>query len=118
MAQRELARAIIELGKPVIVLCSPDARSSCRIGCLSKPRPFWRCDSWAEAGNAAGDVLSGRFNPTGRLSISWPVDVGQIPIFFGQRSTGRPAEVGDLYSIKYIDLPVEPLYDFWAWPVL
>jgi beta-glucosidase len=57
-------------------------------------------------------VLCGRFNPTGRLRVSWPVDVGQIPIFFARRPTGRPPDPAVHYSSKYLDLPVEPLFPF------
>ncbi|MGH6857301.1 MAG: fibronectin type III-like domain-contianing protein, partial [Methylocella sp.] len=66
----------------------------------------------SEAGRAIGDVLSGRFNPAGRLCMSWPVDVGQIPVYFGQRPTGRPAAADIRYSSKYLDVPVEPLFGF------
>jgi beta-glucosidase len=66
----------------------------------------------SEAGHAVGDVVSGRHNPTGRLSVSWPVDIGQIPIFYAQRPSGRPANPADHYTGKYLDLPVEPLFPF------
>jgi beta-glucosidase len=66
----------------------------------------------SEAGHAIGDVLSGRWNPTGRLPVSWPVEVGQIPIFYAQRPTGRPPDPAVHYSSKYLDLPVEPLFPF------
>ena len=110
--QRELAQAVLELGKPVIVLLSSGRP-------LMVPWLFERADAvlatWflgSEAGHAVGDVLSGRCNPTGRLPVSWPVDVGQIPIFFGQRPTGRPADPAVHYSARYLDLPVEPLFPF------
>ena len=44
--------------------------------------------------------------------MSWPRAVGQIPIFFGQRPTGRPANPNDHYTSKYLDLPNEPLFPF------
>ena len=66
----------------------------------------------SEAGNAVGDVLCGRHNPTARLPVSWPVDIGQIPIFYAQRPTGRPADPAEHYTAKYIDLPVDPLFPF------
>ena len=66
----------------------------------------------SEAGHAVGDVLSGRHNPSGRLPVSWPVDVGQIPIFYAERRTGRPADPAEHYTSKYLDLPVEPLFPF------
>jgi beta-glucosidase len=113
IAQCELARTVIAQGNPVIVL-------------LFSGRPLilpdWLVEkaaallaAWipgSEAGRAIGDVLSGRFNPTGRLTMSWPVDVGQIPIFFGERPTGRPAAAKEHYTSKYLDLPNEPRFPF------
>jgi len=112
-AQRELARAVVELGKPVVVLLfsgRPLILPNWLAERASAVLAMWFPGS--EAGHAAGDVLSGRFNPTGRLSISWPFDVGQIPIFFGQRPSGRPASPTEHYTSKYIDLPVEPRFSF------
>ena len=110
--QRELAEAVFDLGKPVVVLLSSGRP-------LMVPWLFERADAvlatWflgSEAGHAVGDVLSGRCNPTGRLPVSWPVDIGQIPIFHGQRPTGRPADPAVHYSARYLDLPVEPLFPF------
>jgi beta-glucosidase len=110
--QAELARAALGLGKPVVVL-------------LSAGRPL--CVSWlveqadavlatwflgSEAGQAAADVLVGRWNPSARLPVSWPVEIGQVPIFYAQRPSGRPADPGFKYTSKYIDVPVEPLFPF------
>src|SRR5205807_3599732 len=58
------------------------------------------------------DVLTGKFNPTGRLPVTWPRDVGQVPIFFAARPSGRPAYPTDPYTSKYLDMPVEPLFFF------
>jgi beta-glucosidase len=66
----------------------------------------------SEAGHAVGDVLSGAHNPSARLAVSWPVDTGQIPIFYARRPTGRPADPAEHYTSKYLDLPVEPLFAF------
>ncbi len=110
--QRQLAESILGLGKPVVVLLSSGRP-------LLIPRLFARADAvlatWflgSEAGNAIGDVLSGRWNPTGRLPVSWPVDVGQIPIFYAQRPSGRPADPAKHDTSKYLDLPVDPLFAF------
>ena len=65
-----------------------------------------------EAGHAVAEVLSGAAEPTGRLPVSWPVDTGQIPVFYAQRPTGRPPDAKVRYTSKYIDLTNEPLFPF------
>src|SRR5581483_6888393 len=109
--QRALAQAIIarakRLAKPVIVV-------------LFSGRPPvipWLVEAadaviaaWflgSEAGNAIADVLTGRVSPTGRTPMAWPRAVGQIPVFFGERPSGRPASPENHYSSKYIDAPNE-----------
>jgi beta-glucosidase len=110
--QRELARSVLELGKPVVVLLSSGRP-------LTVPWLFGQADAvlatWflgSEAGHAVGDILTGRANPSGKLPASWPVDVGQVPIWYAQRPTGRPADPKLSYTSKYIDLPVDPLFPF------
>jgi beta-glucosidase len=110
--QAELARAVLDLGKPVVVTLSSGRP-------LMAPWLFERADAvlatWflgSEAGHAVGDVLCGRHNPSARLPVSWPVDVGQIPIFYAQQPTGRPADPAEHYTSKYLDLPVDPLFAF------
>jgi beta-glucosidase len=65
-----------------------------------------------EAGNAIGEVLAGEASPSGRTVMSWPRTVGQIPVFFGQRPGGRPTDVQQRFTSRYIDVPVEPLFPF------
>jgi beta-glucosidase len=110
--QLALAEAVLDLGKPVVVVLSSGRP-------LTLPRLFERADavlaSWylgAEAGHAIADVLTGRFNPTGKLPVSWPRVVGQIPIYFRQRPTGRPTKVGEHYSSSYLDVPATPQFPF------
>ena len=66
----------------------------------------------SEAGSAIGDIVSGRVSPSGRTPVTWPLATGQIPIFFGERPTGRPADPKDHYTSKYLDVPNEPLFPF------
>lgn len=114
--QRALAEAVMararELGKPVVVVLFSGRP-------LVLPDLFEKADAvlaaWflgSEAGNAIADVLTGRVSPSGRTPMAWPRAVGQIPVFFGQRPSGRPANPKDHYTSKYLDIPNEPLFPF------
>lgn len=65
-----------------------------------------------QAGHALADVVLGRVPASGRTPISWPRTLGQVPVFFGQRPTGRPADGNDHFTSRYLDAPNEPLYPF------
>jgi beta-glucosidase len=110
--QRALAEAILDLGKPVVVTLSSGRP-------LTAPWLFERADAvlatWflgQEAGHAIADVLTGTFNPTGRLPLTWPRDVGQVPIFYNELPSGRPYAPGVHYSSTYLDLPPTPQFPF------
>ena len=66
----------------------------------------------SEAGNAIADVLVGAVVPSGRTPVSWPRAVGQVPIFFAQRPSGRPGDPANRYSSKYLDVANDPLFPF------
>ncbi|MHB8884230.1 MAG: glycoside hydrolase family 3 N-terminal domain-containing protein [Methylovirgula sp.] len=114
--QRELAEAIFDvaqtLNKPVtVILFSGRA--------LIVPWLVERADAilaaWfpgSEAGHAIADIVTGAISPSGRTPMSWPRAVGQIPIFFAERSTGRPADPNDHFTSKYLDVPNSPLFAF------
>jgi beta-glucosidase len=110
--QRALAEAILHLGKPVAVTLSSGRP-------LTLPWLFERADAvlatWflgREAGRAVADVLTGKFNPTGRLPLSWPRHVGQVPIFYNERPAGRPYAPGVHYSSTYLDEEPTPQFPF------
>jgi beta-glucosidase len=65
-----------------------------------------------EAGNAIADVLTGRASPSGRTPISWPRALGQVPLFYSQRSCGRPENPNDRFTSKYLDSPSSALFPF------
>lgn len=65
-----------------------------------------------EAGHAIADVVTGRVSPGGRTPMSWPRAIGQVPIHFGQRPTGRPMNPADYFTSKYQDVDNTPLYAF------
>jgi len=110
--QTRLFDLAAQSGRPLIVLlfCGRP---------LTLPWLFARADAviaaWflgSEAGHGLADILTGRWNPSGRLSVSWPRAVGQIPIFYGQRPSGRPLGVDPKYCSRYIDSPNEPEFVF------
>jgi beta-glucosidase len=114
--QRRLALSVIDrakaLGKPVIAILFSGRP-------LAVPWLIERADAvlaaWfpgCEAGHSIADVITGQVSPSGRTPMSWPRAVGQIPVFFGQRPSGRPADPDNTYTSKYLDLPNEPLFPF------
>ncbi len=114
--QRRFAEAVFEraraLARPVIVVLFSGRP-------LIVPWLFEQADAvlaaWflgSEAGNAIGDVVTGRVSPSGRTPVTWARAMGQIPIFFGERPTGRPADPKDHYTSKYLDVANEPEFPF------
>ena len=113
--QLELAGEVIKTGRPVAVvlfngrpLVIPE---------LSKIAPAI-LEAWfggTEAGNAVADILFGDFNPSGKLTMSFPRNVGQIPIFYNCKNTGRPINPEmpfEKYKSNYLDVLNTPLYPF------
>lgn len=112
--QEDLVKAIQATGKPVVVLIN-----------AGRPLVFnWTADNvpaivytwWlgTEAGNAIANVLFGDYNPSGKLPMTFPREVGQIPIYYNHFSTGRPAkdENQNNYVSAYIDLKNSPKFAF------
>jgi beta-glucosidase len=112
--QEKLLRALVKTGKPVVLV-------------LMNGRPLtltWEAEhcgaileTWfggTEAGNAIADVLYGNYNPSGKLTATFPRDVGQIPIYYNHKNTGRPykGNPDEKYVSRYLDVPNTPLYPF------
>jgi beta-glucosidase len=66
----------------------------------------------SEAGNAIADVVTGHTSPGGRTPVTWPRAAGQVPIYFGERRSGRPFDSNQRFTSKYLDVANEPLFPF------
>lgn len=110
--QLDLVKAIQATGKPTVVV-------------LVNGRPLtigWIVDnvpgileSWmggTQSGHAIADVLFGDVNPGGKLPVTFPRTVGQVPIYYNHMNTGRPPEAENRYTSKYYDVPWTPLFPF------
>ena len=72
-------------------------------------------ESWypgTEGGRSVADILFGKVNPSGKLPMTFPVNVGQIPISYNELPTGRPCDPNNKYTSKYLDAANTPLYPF------
>ncbi len=113
--QVDLLKAIKKIGKPVVLV-------------LMNGRPLtinWEKDNldaileaWfpgTMGGAAVADVLTGKYNPSGKLTMTFPQNVGQIPLFYNHKNTGRPYDPNVpqfAYGSRYWDVSNEPLYPF------
>ncbi len=110
--QEELAQEIHKTGKPIVAVLMNGRPLT--INWLDENIPAI-LETWflgTTTGDAIADVLSGDYNPSGKLPITFPRHVGQIPIHYDMLSTGRPFNPNDKYTSKYLDIPNEPLYEF------
>lgn len=109
--QQDLIREVLKTGKPVVLV-------------LMNGRPLdlrWEnenvdaiLETWfagTRAGPAIADVLFGDYNPSGKLPVTFPRSVGQVPIHYDMKNTGRPMSENK-YTSKYLDIPNSPLYPF------
>jgi beta-glucosidase len=110
--QQQLLEAVHATGRPLVVV-------------LMNGRPLsipWLAENasavveaWylgVQMGPAVADVLFGDYNPGGKLPASFPRTVGQVPIYYNHKNTGRPPSESERYTSKYIDVPWTPLYPF------
>jgi beta-glucosidase len=110
--QVELLKALKKTGKPIVLV-------------LMNGRPLtlaWEdqnmdaiLETWfggTQAGPAIAEVLFGEANPSGKLSMTFPRNVGQVPIYYNAKNTGRPFDENQKYTSKYLDVPNTPLYPF------
>lgn len=110
--QEQLALAVQKAGKPVAAVLFNGRPLS--VNSLQEQVPSI-LEAWfpgVEAGHALADVVFGDYNPAGRLPITFPRNVGQVPIYYAHKNTGRPPREEERYSSKYLDVSWKPLYAF------
>ena len=102
--QEELIEAIKATGKPFVVVLFNGRPLT--LGDVAADSPAI-LEAWfpgVQAGNAVADVLFGKVNPGGKLPVSFPRRVGQVPIYYNHEPTGRPCDVTQKYNSRYRDL--------------
>ncbi|MFH0813184.1 MAG: glycoside hydrolase family 3 N-terminal domain-containing protein [Pseudomonadota bacterium] len=110
--QNDLAKVIYKTGKPIVVVLMNGRPLA--INWIAEHIPAV-IEAWflgIKSGAAIADVLFGDYNPSGKLPVTFPRSAGQIPLYYNHKNTGRPGQLRDPYSSKYIDLPLTPLYPF------
>jgi beta-glucosidase len=110
--QQALIQAIAATGKPYVVVLMNGRPLTVNWLAENAPALLEAWQPGTEGGNAIADVLFGNVNPSGKLPVTFPRDVGQIPIYYNQLPTGRPADPNNKYTSKYLDVPNTPLYPF------
>jgi len=111
--QQQLIDAIKATGKPfAVVLFNGRPLDLSRVT-ASSPAILEAWFPGVEAGNAVADVLFGKVNPGGKLPVSFPQSVGQVPIYYNHEPTGRPCDATQKYNSRYRDIKsCAPLYQF------
>jgi beta-glucosidase len=111
--QQELIDEIKATGKPFVVVLFNGRPLTLTDVAASSPAILEAWFPGIEAGNAVADVLFGKVNPGGKLPVSFPRVLGQVPIYYNHENTGRPCDVTFKWNARYRDLPYcDPLYPF------
>jgi len=110
--QLDLVKEIHRTGKPYAVVLKNGRPLTINWLAENSPAILETWHSGTMGGAAIADVLFGDANPSGKLPVTFPRNVGQIPIYYNALPTGRPFEAENRYTSKYIDAPNTPLYPF------
>jgi len=112
--QLELLKALVATGKPVVLVLFTGRALAIPWAAEHVPSIFNVWFGGTEAGHAMADVLFGEVNPSGKLPVTFPRNLGQIPIYYSTRSTGRPLDQPwfTKFLSNYLDVPNTPLFPF------
>lgn len=113
--QRTLLEALLKTGKPVVLTLFTGRPLTLTWEQENVPAILNVWFGGSEAAYAIGDVLFGDVNPSGKLTMTFPKNVGQIPLFYNHKNTGRPLAAGkwfEKFRTNYLDVDNDPLYPF------
>jgi beta-glucosidase len=110
--QEKLLKEVKKTGKPMVMVLFAGRPLTINWGLENIPSILLAWHPGIEGGNGITDVLFGRYNPAGKITVTFPRSVGQIPIFYNVKNTGRPSVEEDRFTSKYIDSPDTPLLPF------
>jgi len=112
-AQKRLLKALVATGKPVVLVLFTGRPLALNWEAANVTAILNVWFAGSEAGDAIADVLLGKVNPSGKLSMSFPQNVGQVPLYYNHKNTGRPLGTWfEKYRSNYLDVSNEPLYPF------
>lgn len=114
-SQKDLLKALVKTGKPVILVLFTGRPLALKWENENVPSILNVWFGGSEAGYAIADVLFGEVNPSGKLSTTFPQNIGQVPIYYNHKNTGRPLQEGKWFSkfrSNYLDVSNDPLYPF------
>ena len=110
--QLDLVKTVHATGKPYVVLLKNGRPLTIEWLAANAPAILVTWHSGTMGGPAVADVLFGDVNPSGKLPMTFPRTIGQVPLYYDYKNTGRPFNVNDRFTSRYMDLPNTPLYPF------
>ncbi len=113
--QQDLLKALLKTGKPVILVLFTGRPLTISWENENVPAILNVWFAGTEAGDAIADVLFGDEVPSGKLTTTWPQNIGQVPIYYNHKNTGRPLDSGKWFQkfrSNYLDVTNEPVYPF------
>jgi beta-glucosidase len=110
--QEELLKAVLEANKKVVVVLMTGRPITLGWTAENVPAVVEAWHGGSQAGHAIADILFGDYNPSGKLPVAFPRVVGQLPMTYAHKSTGRPGPSPGVTWSSYNDVPNDPLYPF------
>ncbi len=114
-SQKDLLKALVKTGKPLVLVLFTGRPLALKWESENVPAILNVWFGGSEAGDAIVDVLFGEVNPSGKLTTTFPQNVGQVPLYYNHKNTGRPLPEGEWFQkfrSNYLDVSNDPVYPF------